>query len=414
MRPDFDVVVVGGGYAGQAAAHELLRLGFKGSVLVVDRRGRAGYPPSSTSGIASYWLEKLGFPPAPDAIASPIRSFRLVVHGDSPARERVLAPGSPLAPDLGVVLQEHSFLGRLERESEAAGVRFWHATHAETVHRITGTDLYAVQIRDPPRGYLSNVTCHWVLDAGGYDSRISRHFGITEPLPPEDRHNGLEISVPNMGQHPADRVTLYLGRWAPSGYAWVFPSTEDGTPHLRVGIGVPLSVRDGRGVPVPVRVYFDKFLSEFPQYRGTPHHRMGGVIPTYRPNRTLHRGRVLSLGDAARLCDPLTGGGIHQGLASGVAAAHAVTMTDPGRYERELAPFIKEMRLRYRWKQVLLGMTEDELRTTLDALAEMKLPPGRFSPYAMRRDALRHLRSRGLRPLSILWRSRRLWKALTG
>lgn len=170
MKPDFDVVVVGGGYAGQAAAHELVRLGFGGSVLVVDRRGRAGYPPSSTSGIASYWLDKLGFPPSPDAVASPIRSFRLVVHGDSPARERVLAPGSPLAPDLGVVLQEHSFLGRLEREAEAAGVRFWHATHAETVHRITGTDLYAVQVRDPPRGYLSNVTCHWVLDAGGYDS----------------------------------------------------------------------------------------------------------------------------------------------------------------------------------------------------------------------------------------------------
>jgi len=410
VRPDFDVVIVGGGYAGQAAAHALSQLDPAKRILVVDRRGRAGWPPSSTSGIASYWLDKLGFPPAADAIASPIRSFRFMVSGDPPGTERVLGPGSPLAPDFGVVLQEHSFLGRLELESRRAGVEFWHETHAESAERIGR--WYMVHTRSP--GDCGSVSATWVLDAGGYDSRISRRFGITEPLRDEDRHNGLEISIPNTGQHPTDRVTLFLGAWAPSGYAWVFPSSENGTPYLRVGIGVPLSVRDVGGRTVPVQQYFKSFLREFPEYDLPAHHRMGGVIPTYRPNRVLHRGRVLSLGDAARLCDPVTGGGIYQGLASGVAAADAVHMSAPDRYEDFLAPFIAEMRQRYRWKQVLLGMTEDELRATLDALVEMDLPPGRFSPYAMRRSAIRHLRRRGLRPMRILWRSGRLWRALAG
>ncbi|MBF6555546.1 MAG: NAD(P)/FAD-dependent oxidoreductase [Acidimicrobiales bacterium] len=403
-------MVVGAGYAGQAAAVSLARAGRGSRVLVVDRRGRSGYPPSSTSGIASYWLEQLGFPPTPDAVSSPIRSFRLVVSGDPPGTERVLSAGNPLAPELGVVLQEANFLGRIEAEAARAGVAFWHATHAEDARRKG--DVYEVDLRETHGRHA--VTASWVLDAGGYDSRISRRLGITRALPDEDRHNGLEVSVPNTGQHPPDRVTLYLGDWAPSGYAWVFPSSEDGVAHLRVGIGTPLSVRDARGVPVPVRKYFDGFLRDFPEFHLPAHHRMGGVIPTYRPDRKLHRGRVLSLGDAGRMCDPLTGGGIHQALASGVAAALAVAADDPDGYERGLAPFIREMRLRYRWKQVLLGMTTDEVRATMDALVEIRLPPGRFSPYAMRREALRHLRARGLRPLRILWRSNRLWKAVAG
>lgn len=406
----FGRVIIGGGYAGVAAAVSLARRGLGHGTLLVDRRGRAGYPPSSTSGIASYWLDRLGFPAAPDAIASPIRSFRLVVHGDPPEKLRLLQPGNPLAPDLGYVLQEHSFLDRLEQEAIAEGVEVWHGVHAESARRTD--DAYEVQLRggDGPRA----VTTNWVLDAGGYDSRISRRFGITGELGDEDRHNGLEISVPNTGQHAPDRVTLYLGAWAPSGYAWVFPSSEDGRPYLRIGLGTPLSIRDPRGVPVPVRYYFQKFLADFPEFDLPAHHRMGGVIPTYRPNRRLHRGRILSLGDAARLTDPLTGGGIHQALASGVAAAKAVEANDPGLYERELRVFIDEMRTRYRWKQVLLGMTEDEIRMTMDALVEMRLPEGKFSPYAMRREALRHLRARGLRPLRVLWRSDRLWRALAG
>ena len=408
MRPDFDVVIVGAGFAGEAAAVSLARAGLGPRVLVVDRRGRSGYPPSSTSGIASYWLERLGFPPTPDAVSSPIRSFRLVVSGDPPGTERVLSAGNPLAPELGVVLQEANFLGRIEAEAARAGVAFWHATHAEDARRKG--DVYEVDLRETHGRHA--VTASWVLDAGGYDSRISRRLGITGPLPDEDRHNGLEVSVPNTGQHPPDRVTLYLGDWAPKGYAWCFPSSEDGRPHLRVGIGTPLSVRDARGVPIPVRKYFEKFLADFPEFDLPRHHAMGGVIPTGFPKRTLHRGRVLSLGDAARLTDGLTGGGIHQALASGVAAAKAVQLTDPGRYERELAPFITEMRMRYRLKQVLLGMTTDEVRTTMDAIAGMELPPGRFSPYMMRREALKHLRQRGIRPLRILLRSDRFWRAL--
>ena len=177
-------------------------------------------------------------------------------------------------------------------------------TQCDTATGTTPTSEWTEGKRQSPRrGYSTH---------GGYDSRISRRFGITKELPPEDRHNGLEVSVPNIGQHPPDRVTLYLGAWAPSGYAWVFPSSEGGQPYLRVGIGTPLSVRDDHGVPIPVKKYFDRFMHDFPEFDLPAHHRMGGVIPTSFPRRILHRLRVLALGDAARLTDGLTGGGIHR------------------------------------------------------------------------------------------------------
>ena len=196
MKPDYSIIILGGGYTARPPPSLSHAPAYGSHVLVVDRRGRAGYPPTSTSGIASYWLDKLGSTgTGRDCV--PDRSFRLVVSGNPPGTERM--PGDPLARELGVVLQEKEFLGRLETESTKAGVTFRHLTHAENAVRHGD---WSSNLRMD--GRQTTVTSSWILNTGGYDSRISKqsvryHQGVAARGPPR---RGLEVSVPNIGQHP--------------------------------------------------------------------------------------------------------------------------------------------------------------------------------------------------------------------
>ncbi|MDE1821009.1 MAG: NAD(P)/FAD-dependent oxidoreductase [Euryarchaeota archaeon] len=406
----YQVVIVGGGYGGQAAAHELAKLGLAHKALLVDRRGRAGYPAASTSGIASFWLKKLGFPPVESSVSSPINSFRIFIPGDAPEKKRILNNTNLLAGDLGFVLNEDDFLGRLERFSLSKGLTAWHSCAVEDVVRSDGG--YHVAVRDGKTVRL--VTTRWVLDAGGYDARVSRKFGIVRELEPESFHMGFEQTIEENAVLPKDQVGMWIGSTSPAGYIWDFPCSFKGRPARRVGIGTPISVKDEAGRTIATKTFFNRWLKQNPRYDTKPLQREGGIIPTYRPPRTLHAGRVLSIGDSARLCDPVTGGGIHQALASGVMAARTVAEGQPDHYEPLVRPYTKEMRARWAMKQTILSMSDADLRQFFTWFCEFPMPEGDFNPYTVRRDLLRFVRKKGFRPIKTLWKAGRLWKALAG
>lgn len=341
---------------------------------------------------------------------SEIRTFRVIVRGDPPDTVRTLS-GPLVGPSMGLVLREDNFVGRMEAEAARGGVTFWHKTSATEVTRDGGRYRVQNTYEGKPSG---SVLCDWVLDAGGYDSRVSRRFGITRELEPESFHLGYELTTTDPGTLPDGQVAMWMGSWAPAGYIWSFPASKDGRPARRVGVGTPRSVKDPQGRTIGAKVFFDAWARECPGYVGEALAHEGGIIPTYRPGRSLHRGRVLSLGDAARLCDPVTGGGIAPAIGSGLAAARAVEMSDPGLYEQLVEPYRAEARLRWWFKQVFLGMGDEELRRFFDLFCAFPVPDDAGDPYALRRQVLRYLRRGGFKPLAVLWGSGRLWKALMG
>lgn len=104
----------------------------------------------------------------------------------------------------------------------------------------------------------------------------------------------------------------------PAGYAWVFPKRD----HLSIGV---LTTRRGAAnLPQYYRRYLDVLGI------GTPLHeeRHGYIIPCRPRDGLFGARRILFVGDAAGLADPVTAEGITAGILSGQLAASAILAGD--------------------------------------------------------------------------------------
>jgi flavin-dependent dehydrogenase len=123
------------------------------------------------------------------------------------------------------------------------------------------------------------------------------------------------------------RAVVELGT-VPGGYAWVFPKGD----HVNVGVG-------GWESEGPrLRQHLERACAEY----GVPSERLeslrGYRLPMRRPGDAAVHGRVLLLGDAAGLVDPLSGDGIYEALVSARLAAGAALDLLAGR-AGTLAPY---------------------------------------------------------------------------
>jgi geranylgeranyl reductase family protein len=170
--------------------------------------------------------------------------------------------------------------------------------------------------------------------ADGALSKVSRVLG--SPSPPRG-YLALEGEVGFPEGQVGDfrhRVCIDVG-FASFGYGWVFPRRD----HLSIGLA-DLKKR-GREILV---VFKDFIRSQ----RDLASLRIKGLRARYIPIYTgekgvLSKGRILLLGDAARLVDPFLGEGIYSAMQSGRIAARVISafldkkIPDLGLYNREVA-----------------------------------------------------------------------------
>jgi len=161
----------------------------------------------------------------------------------------------------------------------------------------------------------------YLIGADGSESLVARSLPFTRQ---KNDGNGIAIESeipfdPSIPFPPKERQFIHLdfGR-IPNGYGWVFPKKE----WLSIGIGGMF--RETK--KMNPRRYFSDFLKGLDYIpKGKTGRVTGHLLPSfYDVNQMVSQGRILLVGDAAHLMDPLQGEGIYYAIRSGMLAARAI------------------------------------------------------------------------------------------
>lgn len=300
MRRTHDVLIVGAGPAGCAAALQLLALrpGRGDRIALVD--GAVFPRPKLCGG---------GITPRTEELLASL-GVEVAVPSVDVEEMRFLLPERTIlerGPRLFRVVRRERFDAALVDEASRRGaelrcgfpVQRLEATPAGIAVRLASGEMLEASV---------------VVGADGANSVVRRDLvpagAQAEPFV------ALEILTPGHGADPA-RATFDFrpGTQGVRGYAWDFPSIIDGEPFMNRGIA---SIG-----PTPGIVLKDVFRSVLRDRRLCldDHPLQGAWAPVYDPRREQSAPRVLLAGDAVGI-DPWLGEGISSAIGTGIIAGH--------------------------------------------------------------------------------------------
>jgi geranylgeranyl reductase family protein len=325
---DADVIVVGAGPAGSAAAYHLASTGL--DVLLLEK---ATFPRDKVCGDgltprAVRSLIEMGIDTGPDAGWERNRGLRIIGGG---LRLELAWPELASFPDYGLVRPRADFDELLARTAEKAGARLCEATTVagpvrdERTGRVVGVTARSGADRAPVT-FRAPV----VIAADGNSARLALSMDIRRR---EDRPLG--VAVRRYYRSPRthdDFLESHLELWEGTpnasrllpGYGWIF-GMGDGTSNVGLGI---LNTTDAFQ-NTDYRDLLRRWLAALPPEWGyLEENATGPVRGSALPmafNRTPHYADgVLLVGDAGGMVNPFNGEGIAYAMESGALAAEVV------------------------------------------------------------------------------------------
>ncbi|MDG6221067.1 MAG: NAD(P)/FAD-dependent oxidoreductase, partial [Candidatus Thermoplasmatota archaeon] len=159
-----------------------------------------------------------------------------------------------------------------------------------------------------------------IVGADGFESQIGRWAGIDTNLEECDITTCFQYRMTNCEPN-IEYCDFYMGSAAPGGYVWVFPKNET---TANVGLGVLMNKLNDPG---EVKHYLDRWIAKTPQYaKGRPVEMVAGACSLSAPLDCVTADNILLVGDAARMIDPITGGGIANGCIAGREAGEVAAL----------------------------------------------------------------------------------------
>ena len=315
MTQQFDLVVVGAGPAGSAAAWQAAQTGAQ--VLLLDK---AQFPRDKPCGDgltarAVSYLQKMG-------LAEQVARFHRVnrVKVFSPSEWELSFPRRPGMPDHGHVARRPELDTLLLKHAESAGAQVRQSAEVtgptfDDTGRVTGVTLKGGE----------TVRAAAVIAADGAYSPLKRAMKLDSDY---NGYSAIAIRAEMPANRPdVDSLDIYLklafaGDQLP-GYGWVFPL---GDGRVNIGLGYVNSYQNWQAINATA--FLGEFLTRLPADWALP------SIDELKKSKTVRAWRlpmgftawppwrpgVLFAGDSLGAGKPASGAGISKALESGLAA----------------------------------------------------------------------------------------------
>jgi geranylgeranyl reductase family protein len=356
---DADVIVVGAGPAGSAAAYWCASAGL--TVLLLEK---ASFPRDKVCGDgltprAVKELVAMGVPLRESD--GWIRNLGLRVIGGG---HRLELPWPELSsyPSYGLARSRMNLDHALVDHARAAGAKLLERTQVtgavldERTGRVVGVTARPVDDAGRRAGEAVTYRAPVVIAADGVSARLGLSLGLEKRM---DRPMGVAVRTYfRTPRHDDGWMESHLELWdgAPGrsnlmpGYGWIF-ALGDGTAN--VGLGSVASTPGGAAAATDYKSLFARWMANAPaEWEFTPDTQVGPVQGAALPmgfNRTpLYTRGLMLVGDSGGMVSPFNGEGIAYALQAGRVAADAVVQADArgtaDAKERALATYARTMR----------------------------------------------------------------------
>lgn len=303
---DADVIVVGGGPGGGSAAYFLQQKGYK--VLLLEKEKIPRY--KTCAGAVPHGALEL-FPFSFEPVIEETVQLATFAYQNKQTT-------FPIPKDKLAMVRREKFDAYI---LEKSGAEILSQT------KVIGLSQEDNQVRvrtENNREFRSR----YVIGADGPLSRVARSSGLRT-----NKSLGIGLEVELQVQEKVlrnfqGRILIGLDSQK-KGYYWIFPKKS----LLSLGIGtINQGVKNLRSHFIDIMNFYDINIEQ------TKHH--AHPIPIHFKNELLHNNRVLLVGDAAGLVDPMIGEGIRYAIESGKKAAEVIQGNNINNYSREIAKFI--------------------------------------------------------------------------
>ena len=381
MKNKYDMLVIGGGPAGALAARTAAEAG--NTVCLIEKRPAIGTPIRCAEGIGKECLLEFTRPD-PRWISANIERARLIAPNGTSVSLDQENPGNAV----GYILDRKIFDRELVWQAAEAGADVFVKTRA-TAPIMEGGAVRGARVM--ATGSPADIRADVVLAADGTEAQFARWAGLDTTVPLREMMSCAQYLLTDIDIDAAS-TDFYLGNdVAPEGYLWVFPK-GDRTANVGIGISGRKS-RDGSRA----KDYLDRFIGKnFPG--GKTIEVIAGGVPVCQPLPCTVADGLMVIGDAARVVDPLTGGGIGNAMYTGKLAAQVASecISAGNCSKAALIPYDAEWRAsrmgkslerNYKVKEFFIALDDKKLNVLAESVASVGL--AEFSVSALIRELIK-------------------------